>query len=105
LAGEAQCPDVWDQGHLNVLTVNLTLFEIARRDERLENFAEFAETKALKDGPVFATIFLDFCLLPQKKLSLRHLLAWVYPSWYIRYTEYHDGTDKNTRCARSFSSH
>lgn len=52
LAGEAQCPDVWNRGYLNVLTVNLALFEIERRDERLENFAEFAETKALDGEPV-----------------------------------------------------
>lgn len=52
LAEAAQCPDVWERGHLNVLTINLTLFEIERRDERLENFAGFAETKALDGEPV-----------------------------------------------------
>ncbi len=51
-AGEAQCPDVWDRGHLNVLTINLALFEILRRDERLERLAEFASTKALAGEPI-----------------------------------------------------
>ena len=48
----AQCSDVWDRGHLNVLTINLALFEIARRDERLENLAEFVGTKALGGEPI-----------------------------------------------------
>jgi maltose 6'-phosphate phosphatase len=52
LAEQAQCSDVWDRGHLNVLTINLALFEIARRDERLENLADFAEIKALDGEPV-----------------------------------------------------
>ena len=52
LAGEAQCSDVWDRGYLNVLTINLALFEIARRDERLENLADFAETKASDGEPI-----------------------------------------------------
>ena len=51
-AGETQCSDVWDRGHLNVLTINLALFEIARRDERLENLAEFAEARALDGEPI-----------------------------------------------------
>ena len=51
-SAEAQCTDVWKRGHLNVLTINLTLFEIARRDERLQNLAEFAVTKALDGEPI-----------------------------------------------------
>jgi len=51
-AEETQCPDVWERGHLNVLTINLTLFEILRRDERLERLAEFASTNALAEEPI-----------------------------------------------------
>jgi len=51
-AEEAQCPDVWDRGHLNVLTINLALFEILRRDERLKRLAEFANTNALAGEPI-----------------------------------------------------
>ncbi len=51
-AAEAQCPDVWDRGHLNILTINLALFEISRRDERLEQLAEFVSTKALAGEPI-----------------------------------------------------
>lgn len=51
-AGETQCTDVWDRGHLNVLSINLALFEISRRDERLEHLVEFASTKALAGEPI-----------------------------------------------------
>jgi maltose 6'-phosphate phosphatase len=51
-AQEAQCSDVWDRGHLNVLTINLAFFEIARRDGRLERLAEFASAKALAGEPI-----------------------------------------------------
>ena len=51
-AEEARCSDVWDRGHLNVLTINLALSEISRRDERLESLAEFANTNALAGEPI-----------------------------------------------------
>lgn len=51
-SAETKCADVWKRGHLNVLTINLALFEIARRDERLQNLAEFAATKALDGEPI-----------------------------------------------------
>ena len=58
-AEEAQCSDVWNRGHLNVLTINLALFEIARRDDRLEHLANFAETEAQDGEPI------DFILLQE----------------------------------------
>ena len=51
-AEKAKCNDVIDRGHLNVLTINLALFEIPRRDERLERLAEFANTQALAGEPI-----------------------------------------------------
>ncbi|MGG7054128.1 endonuclease/exonuclease/phosphatase family protein [Nitrosomonas sp. ANs5] len=51
-AEKAQCADVWDRGHLNVVTINLAFFEIARRDERLERLADFADAKAQSGEPI-----------------------------------------------------
>lgn len=51
-SAEAKCADVWKRGHLNVLTINLALFEVARRDERLQNLADFAAAQALDGEPI-----------------------------------------------------
>lgn len=39
--GEAQCPEVAQSGHLNVLTINLLAVEIESRDARLADIAQF----------------------------------------------------------------
>lgn len=51
-AGKVKCTDVRDRGHLNVLTINLALFEIPRRDERLEHLVAFAKTQADEGEPI-----------------------------------------------------
>jgi maltose 6'-phosphate phosphatase len=90
LSWQAQCPDVMERGHLNVLTINLLFSEVENREDRLTIIADFMEEQEREGEPI------DFVLLQEvvegplsgtgnSALDLKNLLAERGLGYNLRY--------------------
>ena len=87
---QAQCPDVMERGHVNVLTINLLFSEVENREDRLTIIADFMEEQEREGEPI------DLVLLQEvvggslsgtvnSTLDLKNLLAERGLGYNLRY--------------------
>jgi len=87
---QAQCPDVTERGHLNVLTINLLFSEIKDRETRLKRIADSIEQQELDEEPVDIILLQEVVGGPlshtvNSALDLKNLLAERGLQYNLRY--------------------
>jgi len=80
LSWQAQCPDVMERGHLNVLTINVLFSEVEKREDRLAIIADFMEEQEQEGEPIDLVLLQEVVGGPlsgtvNSALDLKNLLA------------------------------